>query len=78
MRNYLIQIQEWAARQIKHGVVEVYEISNSGAMRVRRPRVRAQLLFAWYDMWVGVFIDTKKAALYLFPIPMLGIKVFIG
>lgn len=31
--------------------------------------------FRWYDIWVGLFIDTKKRTLYLGYFPMLGIKV---
>lgn len=32
-------------------------------------------MFAWYDFWVGLFWDQKKSALYLFPIPMVGLKI---
>lgn len=32
-------------------------------------------MFAWYDFWVGVFVDTKKTTIYIFPIPMVGIKI---
>jgi hypothetical protein len=31
-----------------------------------------KLIFAWYDIWVGVFIDRSKKLIYFFPIPMLG------
>ena len=29
-------------------------------------------IFAWYDLWIGIFIDTKKKKIYYFPIPMVG------
>lgn len=32
-------------------------------------------IFAWYDFWVGLFWDGKKKILYVFPVPMLGIKI---
>lgn len=32
-------------------------------------------MFAWYDFWVGLFYDRKSRVLYIFPIPMLGIKI---
>lgn len=37
--------------------------------------VRIEPIFAWYDFWVGFFWDRKKGNLYVFPVPMLGVKV---
>lgn len=37
--------------------------------------LRFKFLFAWYDLWVGVFIDTQKNRLYIFPFPTLGFVV---
>jgi hypothetical protein len=32
-------------------------------------------IFAWYDCWIGLFVDTAKKKLYVFPIPMFGIVI---
>lgn len=32
-------------------------------------------IFAWYDIWIGVFIDKPKKRIYIFPVPMLGIVI---
>lgn len=37
--------------------------------------MRMRPLFAWYDLWVGAFVDRAKRRLYLFPIPMFGVVI---
>jgi len=32
-------------------------------------------MFAWYDFWMGIFVDTKKDCWYIFIFPTLGIKL---
>jgi hypothetical protein len=34
--------------------------------------IKVSVLVAWYDFWIGIFIDTKKKAIYIFPIPCFG------
>ena len=31
--------------------------------------------FRWYDLWIGLFIDTKGKAIYICPVPMFGVKL---
>lgn len=38
-------------------------------------RWRVRLLFAWYDMWVGMYWDRDWKRAYLLPLPMLGLCI---
>lgn len=37
--------------------------------------MKVKFLFAWYDLWVGVFIDKIKWKIYILPVPCLGICI---
>jgi hypothetical protein len=30
--------------------------------------------FKWFDIWIGVFIDTKQRKVYICPVPMIVIS----
>jgi hypothetical protein len=32
-------------------------------------------IVAWYDLWIGVFYDTKKRWVYFFPVPCWGMII---
>lgn len=34
-----------------------------------------KISFAWYDLWIGVFIDTNKRSIYIYPIPTILITI---
>lgn len=36
--------------------------------------MKLSVFFAWYDAWIGVFVDTKKRAVYVCPIPCVVFK----
>lgn len=40
--------------------------------------MKIQFLFAWYDIWVGLFWDKRKRLLYILPIPMCGVVIKIN
>jgi hypothetical protein len=40
--------------------------------------VRFRPIFAWYDLWVGVFVDRAKRRVYVFPVPCIGVVVSWG
>lgn len=33
--------------------------------------MKFKLFFAWYDLWVGVYIDRDKDIVYFCPLPMV-------
>ncbi len=32
-------------------------------------------LFAWYDLWIGIFIDRNKRRVYILPLPCIGLTI---
>lgn len=39
---------------------------------------RVKVIFRWFDIWVGLFIDMANKKLYIFGVPMLGVCVEWG
>lgn len=47
-----------------------------GPCQKKRPVfLKISPIFAWYDLWVGLFWDRKKRWLYILPIPCIGVIV---
>ncbi len=40
--------------------------------------MRIRPIFAWYDLWIGAFIDRAKRRLYVLPLPCIGIVFELG
>src|SRR5262245_23791996 len=43
--------------------------------RIRGGAVSVRIIVAWYDLWVGAYWDRKSRALYILPIPCIGIVI---
>ncbi len=39
--------------------------------------MRIKVYFAWYDLWIGAFIDRKANAIYICLLPTIVIKLWI-
>jgi hypothetical protein len=37
--------------------------------------MRVRFLFAWYDLWIGIFWDRQKRKLYVLPLPCVGVVI---
>lgn len=35
---------------------------------------RLKIFFAWYDLWIGAYIDVKDKSLYVCPLPCVVFK----
>ena len=38
-------------------------------------RLMIRPVLAWYDCWIGFYLDTKRDTLYFLPLPMVGFKI---
>lgn len=44
----------------------------------KKARWRLEPIAAWYDMWVGLYVDRKEKAIYVMVLPCLGCKFYWG
>ncbi len=42
---------------------------------LKRKLSNVEFFFRWYDLWIGVYIDTQNKILYVIPVPMFGVKI---
>jgi hypothetical protein len=46
-----------------------YRLSEGTAQMSIKP------FFRWYDLWIGAYVDTQAGAVYICPLPMLGVRI---
>jgi len=39
---------------------------------------RIKPLFAWHDLWVGAYVDSKERRVFILPLPCVGVVVHYG
>jgi hypothetical protein len=32
-------------------------------------------IFAWYDLWIGVYVDRARRRVYVLPLPCIGLCI---
>lgn len=42
---------------------------------IKNRTITIELIYRWFDIWIGIFIEPKSKTLYFFPIPLLGLKI---
>ena len=44
--------------------------------QLKNSKIKFKPFFRWYDLWIGLYIDTKNDSIYIIPFPMIGIKIW--
>lgn len=42
-------------------------------MKPRKFSIKPML--AWYDLWMGIYVDVPQRRVYVFPLPCIGIRI---
>lgn len=50
----------------------------TGELQYRKPCWQIEPVVAWYDCWVGIYVDRDKRTVYVFPCPCIGLRVYWG
>lgn len=41
----------------------------------RKPKMKVEFFYAWYDLWIGVYVDVEKKCVYICPLPCMVFRV---
>ena len=58
-----------------HNLWYSVSIGDDGESAYGVPCFRVRPFVAWYDAWVGVYVDRKARQVYVFPLPCIGFQV---
>lgn len=59
--------------------LEIIEfVPETGCVMIRPPCWRVELVVAWYDCWIGIYVDRKQRRVYILPIPCVGLCIYWG
>ena len=42
------------------------------------PTIKVKPVFAWFDLWVGIYIDRPKKRVFVMPLPCIGFVISFG
>ena len=74
-----MKLVDWFKGGDRAGLVEVISVNpETGEYSFRRPKWILRPIFAWFDFWVGVYVDVPKRKVYVFPIPCVGVVFYWG
>lgn len=50
-------------------------VSDEQKKSATRLRIKVRLLWCWYDLWIGAYVDRTNKAVYICPLPTVVIKI---
>lgn len=48
---------------------------NFGIKLIHHKKYKLDLIYRWFDIWIGIFIDEANSTYYIFLIPFIGFRL---